>query len=204
VQRRYAVAILVGTAVGLFAIASQAIDPWWLWTINLKGWQPCPNLDLSLSSNLWDWQLPDWDGPHLLQSAQRTKLIEQAYFLKACHLFLEQGLTYLAIPSAISCAYVKLDQISRHNEVVKDFVVSSKVSFGCFVFFSGTFTLAALISAFNLPGNWELRLLDVWRTFVFFYTTVFPFVVPPLTMLGFAILFVTEGRLKRLCCKTEH
>ena len=128
-QRRYAVAILIGTAVGLFAIASQSIDPWWLWPIEFRGWQPPPNLDLSLSSNLWDWRLPDWDGPHLLQSAQRTKLVEQAYFLKACHLFLEQGLTYLVIPSAISCAYVKLAQLSQNNEVLKDFIVSLKVSF---------------------------------------------------------------------------
>lgn len=180
-QRRYAIALLIGIGVGLFAIMSHAIAPDWLWSWNIS-----------------DWQLPDWDGPTYLQNAQRINLLEQGYLLKACHLFVEQGLSYLIVPSAFICVYVKLRQISEKNEVMKDFMAALKVSFWCVLLFSGSLTLAVSIEVFRFPGSWELRLLDVWRAFVFFFSITFAFAVPTLSLLGFIILTV-QGRLKDLC-----
>ena len=62
------------------------------------------------------WQIPIWDGSRNFIDSKVLALEHKAVFLRICANFMEGGYWYLAIPSLITCAIAKIDQLGDRNQ----------------------------------------------------------------------------------------
>lgn len=63
------------------------------------------------------WKIPIWDGPRNYSDSKVLELEHKAVMLRICAIFLERGYWFFAIPSLITCAIAKIDQLGERSQL---------------------------------------------------------------------------------------
>lgn len=174
---RYTNAILIGSAIGLFALASVSITPVMNHPWNSHGIV----LTRTQSIPLWDFHQFSPTGEFSLDRRRRNyaqgpahELHYKAIFLRFCMLFLQDGFYFLAIPIFLACLMTKLQELEDPYSSLVCFRRSIKLTgvmlLGIYVVFS-----TCLIFGFHSFEEGVIELIRLfWEGLViaFFYGTV--------------------------------
>lgn len=107
-NRRYIKAILIGTAIGVCALAYETASP------------VPPSLPLASFDQLV--RVPFWDlSSGTILTCSRPDLLIAALFLRFCIMFLEQGYYFLLVPSCLACIMARLGEINDENCLATSF-----------------------------------------------------------------------------------
>jgi hypothetical protein len=97
-NRRYVAALVVGTVFGLFSMVTTAVNP-------------------CFQFNYHGLEIPGWDRFVGFKPGPMLDLEHEAVLLRFCKLVLEDGLWYLSIPTVITLAVAKLDEIGENSRI---------------------------------------------------------------------------------------
>ncbi|MGH9548350.1 MAG: hypothetical protein ACRD3W_03205 [Terriglobales bacterium] len=83
------------------------------------------------------WTIPSWDSWIAGMGAQAAPLQTQAVLLRACRLLLESGFWFLALPVAVACGVVRLNEVSNKSDLlwsleafIRTVLVLSSIAYG--------------------------------------------------------------------------
>lgn len=139
-NRRYTKAILIGTAIGVCALAYEAASP------------VPPSLPLTSFELV---PVPFWDlSSGTIFKCSRPDLLIAALFLRFCIMSLEQGYYFLLVPICLACIMARLGEINDENCLATSFrraIKSTGLILLClWLWFASSFALVILLGSGSL------------------------------------------------------
>ncbi len=185
--KRYIKAILIGSAIGIFALASEAARQY----------------DRCLLPTPFDLQLyiPIWDDAQTKELAKlRPDLQIKAVFLRFCLLFMAYGYYFLLVPIGFSFMMVKLGEVRDEYSLAVSFRRAIKSAGLVLLFLLTVMTIPVVFSRDTLMEGVGEVVLNIWELFK---TSIFFGVAEIIFLIAFGWHLFCADYLKRSAAKSQ-